>query len=35
MENVRIVERLESLDNLDEDPPDVFLSEVSLLFLMP
>ena len=34
MEDVGVVERLESLHNLDEDAPDVLLTQVSLLFLV-
>ena len=35
MENVRIVQRLQALDDLDEDAPDVILTQVGLLFLVP
>ena len=35
MENVRVVEGLEPLDHLDEDAPDVLLTQIGLLLLMP
>ena len=35
MENVRVVEGLEPLDHLDEDAPDVLLSQIGLLLLVP
>ena len=35
MKNVCVVEGLESLDHLNEDSPDVFLSQVGLLLLVP
>ena len=34
MENVRVVERLQTLDYLDKDAPDVFLSQIGLLLLV-
>lgn len=35
MENVGVVESLETLDHLDEDAPDVLLSQIGLLLLVP
>ena len=34
MENIGVMERLQALDNLDEDAPDVFLSQIGLLLLV-
>lgn len=34
MEDINFVQRSETLDDLDENAPDVFLLEVCLLFLM-
>ena len=35
MENVRVVEGLEPFDHLDEDAPNVLLSQIGLLLLVP
>ena len=34
MENVRIMKRLQALDNLDKDSPDVVFTQVSLFLLV-
>ena len=34
MENVRIMERLQALDNLDKDSPDVVFTQVCLFLLV-
>ena len=34
MENIHIVQRLQALDHLDEDAPDIVLLKVGLLLLM-
>ena len=34
MENIHIVQRLQTLDHLDEDAPDIVLLKVGLLLLM-
>lgn len=34
MENIHVVKRLQALDHLDEDAPDIVLLKVSLFLLM-
>ena len=34
MKDICVMERLKPLDHLDEDPPDVLFSQISLLLLM-
>ena len=34
MEDISVVERLQALDHLDKDAPDVIFSEIGLLFLV-
>ena len=34
MENIGVVQSLETLDDLNKNPPDVFLSQIGLLLLV-